>query len=87
MTLHYYLKGEKLYRVGEEANILFVVVSGLVSRKVIIELEQINKIPPYAKKDSDGLLHYEKYKRDVRILTKEYEHKIEFKRDDLLGVT
>lgn len=76
MTLHYYLKGEKLYRIGEEANTLFVVYSGLVSRKVIIELEQINKIPPYAKKDKDGLLHYEKYQRDVRILTKEYEHKI-----------
>lgn len=66
---------------------MFVVYSGLVSRKVIIELEQINKIPPYAKKDKDGQLHYEKYQRDVRILTKEYEHKIEFHREDMLGVT
>lgn len=38
MALHFYLKGEKLYRVGEEANTLFVVYSGMVSRKVIIEL-------------------------------------------------
>ena len=52
MTLHYYLKGEKLYKIGDEATILFVVFSGQVSRKVIIELEKINKIPPYAKKDS-----------------------------------
>lgn len=51
MTLHYYLKGEKLYRVGDEANTLFIVFSGLVARNVIIELEKINKIPPYARKD------------------------------------
>jgi len=36
MTLHYYLKGEKLYRIGDEARILFIVYSGMVSRKVII---------------------------------------------------
>ena len=30
---------------------------------------------------------YESYKRDVRILTKEYEHKIEFKKEDMVGVT
>jgi signal-transduction protein with cAMP-binding, CBS, and nucleotidyltransferase domain len=58
MTLHYYLKGEKLYRIGEEAHTLFVVYSGLVSRRVIIELEQVNKIPPYARKDSEGVLLY-----------------------------
>jgi len=36
MTLHYYLKGEKLYRIGDEARTLFIVYSGMVSRKVII---------------------------------------------------
>ena len=72
MTLHYYLKGEKLYRVGDEANTLFIVFTGLVARNVIIELEKINKIPPYARKDKDGNLLYEKFEREVRILTKEY---------------
>jgi signal-transduction protein with cAMP-binding, CBS, and nucleotidyltransferase domain len=52
MTLHYYQKGEKLYKIGDEATTLFVVYSGQVSRRVIIELEKVNKIPPYAKKDS-----------------------------------
>jgi hypothetical protein len=49
MTLHYYLKEEKLYKIGDEARTLFIVYSGKVSRKVIIELEKVNKIPPYAR--------------------------------------
>lgn len=45
MSLHYYLKGEKLFRVGDEANILYVIFSGRASRRVVIEIEKINKIP------------------------------------------
>lgn len=45
MSLHYYLKGEKLFRVGEEANILYVIYNGKASRRVVIEIEKINKIP------------------------------------------
>lgn len=45
MTLHYYLKGEKLFKVGDDANLVYVIYSGKVSRKVVIEIEKINKIP------------------------------------------
>lgn len=45
MSLHYYLKGQKLYKVGDDANCLYVVFSGKVSRRVVIEIEKINKIP------------------------------------------
>jgi CRP-like cAMP-binding protein len=38
MSLHYYLKGEKLYNIGDDASTIFVVFSGLVSRNVVIEL-------------------------------------------------
>jgi signal-transduction protein with cAMP-binding, CBS, and nucleotidyltransferase domain len=36
MSLHYYLKGEKLYKVGDDANYLYIIFSGKVSRKVVI---------------------------------------------------
>lgn len=36
MSLHYYLRGEKLYRVGDDADFLYVIFSGKVSRKVVI---------------------------------------------------
>ena len=36
MTLHYYLKGEKLYKVGDDADFLYIIYTGKVSRKVVI---------------------------------------------------
>lgn len=64
MSLHYYLKGEKLFRVGDEANILYVIFSGRASRRVVIEIEKINKIPT------------SKFEKEVRILSKSYSHQI-----------
>ncbi len=66
MSLHYYLKGEKLYKVGNDANMLYVIFSGKVSRKVVIEIEKVNKIPT------------RKFEKEVRILSKSYAHQIQF---------
>ena len=44
-------------------------------RKVIVEIDQTNKIP------------LEKFSKLVKVLSKSYEHKIEFAREDLVGVS
>jgi CRP-like cAMP-binding protein len=75
LSLHYYLKGEKLFKTGDEATVLFVVHTGHVSRKVVVEIEKINKIPT------------QKFERIVRILNKSYSHRIEFGKEDLIGVS
>lgn len=75
MTLHYYLKGEKLFKVGDDANLVYVIYSGKVSRKVVIEIEKINKIPT------------RKFQKQIRILSKSYSHQIEFFKEDMVGVT
>ena len=75
MTLHYYLKGEKLYKVGDDADFLYIIYTGKVSRKVVIEIEKINRIP------------CSKFEKEVRILSKSYSHQIEFYKEEIVGVT
>jgi hypothetical protein len=36
MTLHYYLKGEALYKIGEKADILYIIFRGKASRQVVV---------------------------------------------------
>ena len=64
ITLHFLTRGESLYLPGEEANDMFILYSGKVVRKVIVEIDQTNKIP------------LEKYSKLVKVLSKSYEHKI-----------
>ena len=54
---------------------MYVLFSGKVVRKVIVEIDQTNKIP------------LEKFSKLVKVLSKSYEHKIEFAREDLVGVS
>ena len=54
---------------------MYVLFSGKVVRKVIVEIDQTNKIP------------LEKCSKLVKVLSKSYEHKIEFAREDLVGVS
>lgn len=50
-------------------------MTGMAVRRVIVEIDKMNKIP--LKKSS----------KIVKILSKSYEHKIEFITDDLIGIT
>jgi hypothetical protein len=69
------LKGENIYKIGDEAELLYIIYSGKASRKVVVEIEKINKIP------------YRRFEREVRILSKTYSHQIEFQSEEIVGVT
>ena len=62
------MKGELLYMPGDEANCLYVVESGSVARKIIVELDKTNKIP------LQGI------SKLVKVLSRSYEHRIQFQR-------
>lgn len=36
MTLHYYLKGDYLYKIGDKAELFYIIFSGKASRQVVV---------------------------------------------------
>lgn len=74
LTLHFFVKGEYLYNPGDEAEYLFVIYSGTVARKIIVELDKTNKIP------------LQGFSKLVKVMSRSYEHRIQFQKEDLVGV-
>lgn len=68
LTLHFFVKGENLYCPGDEASSLFVIFSGSVARKIIVELDKTNKIP------------LQGFSKLVKVLSRSYEHRIQFQK-------
>jgi signal-transduction protein with cAMP-binding, CBS, and nucleotidyltransferase domain len=64
LSIKFLNAGEYLYKFGDDARYLHIVYKGKASRKVIVELDKINKIPML------------KYSKIIKIMSKSYEHKI-----------
>jgi hypothetical protein len=74
ISIKFFTAGEYLYKFGDEAKQIHIVDRGKASRKVIVELDRINKIPML------------KYSKIIKILSQSYEQKIEFEAEDLIGI-
>jgi hypothetical protein len=60
LSIKFFTAGEYLYKFGDEARQIHIVYRGKASRKVIVELDKINKIPML------------KYSKIIKILSKSY---------------